>query len=621
VHDFYVTLLQQRTRFVAFSFVFLWAGILNAQNIPKPASVTPGGAQPQLERQPMPEVAPELVDVPPVARRPQEAQAGAKVTVLSFDLQLDGALTSAAGPELLQQANNILSSAVRNQPSEGMTIDQLQGAVDDVTDIFRAGGLALAWAYLPAQDIDTGKVIVKVLPGSLAKIEIEGNQRYKTDKIKAPLADLIGQPLNVKETEAAMLYVRDMPGVTPIAVLSKGDKPGTSNMTVQVDENPFTVGFSYDNYGSKLNGEDRGYAFLDWNNPLGIGDRLSVNILQTLSPSDNTYGGIKYDLPFGYKTTFSVYANVNDFEVKSSASNVGSEIEGDTYIYGVAGNWNIIRGRFFNASFRAAFDVKQADQKIDGTKTGEDDLTNLSAGFDVDGLDTLVFGLAGINSASLTFTHGLTDVMGSMDETGSRTLNNSNPASTRRLANGDYVGADFDKYNFNYQRLQRITKNNSLLLRGSYQWTDDSLLSIESMVVGGPYSVRAFPTSTEIIDRGGFASAEWITDIEGLFRLNFDRWTANVFLFYDYAGGNLVDDTDPLLAVDFDYEANVDLAGWGGGVEFGYTPDYGRFTLRLEGAKPTTTNYSDSTTLLIENGSEIDYDDNQYWARFGFQFN
>jgi hemolysin activation/secretion protein len=316
-----------------------------------------------------------------------------------------------------------------------------------------------------------------------------------------------------------------------------------------------------------------------------------------------------------------VYANVNDFEVKSSASNVGSEIEGDTYIYGVAGNWNIIRGRFFNASFRAAFDVKQADQKIDGTKTGEDDLTNLSAGFDVDGLDTLVFGLAGINSASLTFTHGLTDVMGSMDETGSRTLNNSNPASTRRLANGDYVGADFDKYNFNYQRLQRITKNNSLLLRGSYQWTDDSLLSIESMVVGGPYSVRAFPTSTEIIDRGGFASAEWITDIEGLFRLNFDRWTANVFLFYDYAGGNLVDDTDPLLAVDFDYEANVDLAGWGGGVEFGYTPDYGRFNLRLEGAKPTTTNYSDSTTLLIENGSEIDYDDNQYWARFGFQFN
>ncbi len=592
---------------------FFWSGLVYSQDIPPP--LTPGGARPQVDREEIPQAAPALIDVPPVIDRPLDVEEGPRIKVQSFDLQLGGSISSVISDELVQLANLALRTKISTQPPEGLTIGQMEQAASAVTDILRGGGLVLAWAYLPAQSIDDGIVIVEVLPGSLAAVEVEGNKRYKTDRLKASFQDLLGKPIRLKETETAILFVRDYPGVSPTAVLSQGSKPGTTNLTMRVIEDPVTGGVSYDNYGSELNGKQRLYGYLDWNNPLGYGDRLSLNVLQTLDPADNTYGGFKYDAPVNYRSTISLYANTNDFDVAATESQVGNDVSGKSYVAGVSVLFKMNRGRFFNSSLRAAIDVKKAEQEVNKDLTGEDKLSNIVLGVDVDGVDSLFGSALGINQGSIVLTHGKADFLGSMDPTGSSELNNSEPPSTRQLDNNDYVGADFDKLIFSYQRLQQITENNSLLIRGQYQWTDDALVSLEQFVLGGPYNIRAFPTSTELMDRGGYASAEWILDFDGVINLDTENWGINLFLFYDYGGGRLVDDTS------ISTPKSVDLAGWGGGLEVEFTPDFGRFTFRLEAADPTTTNFSDTTNDAITNGGPIDFEETQVWGRIGFQFN
>jgi hemolysin activation/secretion protein len=574
-----------------------------------PAPLTPGGARPQFEEMPMPQATPPVLQVPPAIDRPLDVEEGPRVVVDSFDLKLDPALANVSSDAVISSAQAALQSLVDNQPAEGLTIGQLEQGATAVTDIFRAEGFILAWAFLPAQTVDDGIVLINVLPGSLAAVEVEGNERYKTAKLQAPFENLIGQPIRLDQTETSILYVRDYPGVSPTAVLSQGEEPGTSNLTMRVTEDRINGGVSYDNYGSELNGDQRLYGFLDWNNPFGYGDRLSVNVLQTFSPADNTYGGIKYDAPMGYRSILSLYANTNTFEVAATTSGLDQDTAGKTFVAGASVLGKMVRGRFLNASVRAALDVKRTEQELSDSIIGEDKLTNFVFGIESDGVDQQYSPAIGVNQGSLYWTHGFTNFLGSMGSTGSNILNDSDPPSTRRLASGDYVGANYDKLLGSFQRLQRVTTNNSLLIRAAVQWSDDPMVSIEQLVLGGPYNMRAFPTSTTLVDKGGFASAEWIVDFFGLFGATTERWGTTGFLFYDYAGGHVNDPTNSV-------NQGADLAGWGAGIEAVYTPDFGRFTFRLEAADPTTKRIKSS---IVD--PELIEEETQVWARIGFNFN
>ena len=213
--------------------------------------------------------------------------------------------------------------------------------------------------------------------------------------------------------------------------------------------------------------------------------------------------------------------------------------------------------------------IKNAVLKNLPTET-EDNLTIASlflTGELVDG-----FGAGGINQFEVRYSQGIPDLFGSMLENG------DGGQSTRTGGSGINAGGDFSKFNIRYQRLQRITERNSVLLRAEGQFSDDLLVSLEQFILGGPNNVRAYPIAEFLADQGAFASIEWI--------INAGKLDSNssftVSFFGDYAYGK---NNDP-LANEID---DTDLGGYGLGLSFAHTGDNGnQFQFRVDVATPAT---------------------------------
>ena len=74
-----------------------------------------------------------------------------------------------------------------------LTIGLLQDIANEVTSYYRSKGFILAQAYVPAQTVSNGDVVIQVIEGNLAEIIVENNHDYLTGMMQRPFAGLIGQ--------------------------------------------------------------------------------------------------------------------------------------------------------------------------------------------------------------------------------------------------------------------------------------------------------------------------------------------------------------------------------------------------------------------------------------------
>jgi hemolysin activation/secretion protein len=556
-----------------------------------------GATQEARER---PRVEPDVLAIPSVPERPVQAEEGPRVRVTTFDLQIDPKLSDSTPPDLLTKVHAALDASVASQPEGGLTIGQMEAVARDVTQIFRASGLALAWAYLPAQNVQDGKVQMAVLLGVLGDIQAEGNKGYSLEWLSMPFDGLKNEPVNVSSLESAILRVRDYPGLSPAAVLSPGKTVGTSDLTLRVEERPVEFGLTGDNYGSKVNGEYRARAWASWNNPLGHADRLYVDVLQGFDPTENTYGDVIYTTGLGTSSiTGGIQYSLNAYDVDQDLLEQagGQPVDGEVTIYSIPLHAQLVRSRSLNLGVDFVFSHKDASfnqfcQGCDDTK--RDNITMGDLGMTMDVVDHLFGSALGITSFTAMYSYG--------ELNGDDDVPALGQTCTTSRQDGDLkcLGGTFSKGSFQVQRVQQLFKANSLLLRGFYQYTDDALVAIEQVALGGFYSVRAYGTSSELVDKGGFANAEWLLDIHELLPTRPQNWDLTAFLSADYGDGKL---NNPL---DSDPEV-VELKGWGGGMEFQYR--FGSrmvFAARFDVATPIDDEESEF--------SDFDDDDPRYWG-------
>jgi hemolysin activation/secretion protein len=514
--------------------------------------------------------------IPPAADRPLGEDQGPKIAVNSVKLDIDPKLAKLIDEEVSKSLKLTVDAALAAHREQGFTIGQLESLAAETTDVLRNAGFILAWAYLPEQTVADQTVIIAVLPGSLEAVKVEGNNRYTVDRLLAPFNPLMGVPVEKSAIENSILNVRNYPGLSTTAVFSPGTTTGSSELTLRVAEDPFDIAFVADNYGTPSTGETRLRAEMAWNNPFGRADSIAANILQTFNPTDNLYGGVRYQTPiFRPDLFFAAAYSHNAFDVG----------RGETAVLGLGGTTDIASMtvtknlRYTRRSkFDLSFDLSAKDAKLTGTgSAAQDKLTVLSLELAAEAVDNIFNG--GINQLQIKYSQGIPDFLGSMDSDGV----SGDALSTRQGGSGQRAGGDFGKTVIRYQRLQRISKSNSLLLRGEGQYTKDILTSLEEFLMGGPNSVRAYPVAEYLMDKGLFASAEWIVDLNRMF----DRTDASVSwslsAFADAARGGL---NDP-LPTEPDY---INLAGYGLGLSAGYTGSSGNtLGLRLDIATPYTS--------------------------------
>ena len=555
-------------------------------------NVSPGALEPEREVPMLPDVVDDnIVTVPSVAARPVSDDNGPVISVQKFVITYDE--PQLVSSEQSASASSLVSDYLQDSGNE-LSLTQLDDVAFLLTEQLRGSGLLLAKAILPAQEIESGAVLIRVFVGKFGAVDSEANVLYNKTKLQQPFESVIGDAVNVDFVESTILRLSDMPGFTAAAVFKPGNALGETRLTVKaVEEAPISYFAQADNYGVESTGDARLLLGVKVNNVTGHIDQLSVDALKTFSPGDLRNARLTYEITHpDLVHTFGLGFSKTSYDVEDEAVLVLG-IEGDTEIGEIFLRSQWIRQRNINVATRIGLALKRSnvDFTTFNVEQGVDRLTVFEATVVADALDTR---FRGVHRASLTFSHGFNGLLGSMDGQGN--------GESLGIVNGEQtLPGQFNKISASYSRLQSVVRNNSLLLHFNGQYSDDLLSSLERMSLGGPYTVRAYPVAEYVRDTAVFTSLAWVIN-GGVFSDGIAYgeygWSdiLSLSLFADYGWGKLKDGSGGPTST-------IDIAGWGVEAELTF-PDFGGFT-RLSAAKP----FDGSEAL---NGEDI-----QYWLSFG----
>lgn len=509
---------------IVFSILFL-SDFVVAGPLGLPDSARPGAVRPQPEIIPEAPIAQEDdVDIPAVIDRPFDIEEGPFVKVEEFRL-LDAEDLPKYGISLDEIQTTVLARIKRDQPETGLSIGNLQEVADEVTRYYRSKGLILSTAVIPVQTVSNGIVDIQIFVGTLGRVIAESHEKYSEKVLRKPFLNIIGEPVTQESVEAALLTLTDYPGLSVFGVFQPGQKVGEADIVLKVQEEKwYDVSYRADNHGLQETGRNRFRTIIDWNNPTGYADKISVTYQQTYNPKNNDYWSLDYTRFLGNGFTLGLGAFKNRFDIGGEFAS--SFIAAETTNQSLFIEKSFFRSRQKNLSADLSLTRKVSRTTTNSAQTNIDRLAVLALEANYDSVDTFhpfrpiiklfdkdasdSFG-GGLNFATLTYARGFNDILGAMGSAGDQVAGAANSRTSRRgnQAN-ELASGQFDKLSGNYQRLQLLTKNQSVLFRSEFQWSNDILPSLEQYSVGGPENVRGFPDAQGLFDRAYFFSLEYI---------------------------------------------------------------------------------------------------------------
>lgn len=172
----------------------------------------------------------------------------------------------------------------------------------EISRLHRDAGYHLTRALIPPQDIKRGIVIIRIIPGSVAELVVQGDEanRFGTRRMLAPIAE--ERPARLATLERQLLLVNDLPGVRvkDTTLEEMGTGSGKFRLTVILHSWSVFVSAGFDNAASNAVGPWQAYFGGALNSLIVPGDTLAVNLSSVPgSTQELRYGRISYDAPLG----------------------------------------------------------------------------------------------------------------------------------------------------------------------------------------------------------------------------------------------------------------------------------------------------------------------------------
>jgi len=488
---------------------------------------------PEREIPLLPEVlADDIVSVPAIGVRPLEDNGGATIPIKLFVISYDqpAALTAIQLEGAQQLTVDFLA-----QHHHQLNFSQLDDLVFSLTQYLRDNGFMLAQALLPAQEIKSGEVSLRVLLGTLGDVVVEDNLQYHAKVLTHPFQAVMGDPVKLSTIESKILRLNDLPGLSTTALFKAGDDLGETRTTIKVlEEEKLEFFFKADNYGADVSGVARLLTGFTVNNLSGYGDKLSVEGLKTFDSGDLSNFSISYEITEPELIhTFGLGFSESRYDLKGSLKDLG--IDGDIEIGQLYMRSQWLKSRDLNVSTQISFALKRSNIFIGqlNRDEGVDRLAVARASLVAEGASIR---FRGIYRARLSISQGLNNSFGSMNSRG------NNDSLTQAIDGTNTLSGEFLKYNNSYTFLRTLSRNHSLFIHLNGQFTEDWLPTLEKISLGGPYSVRAYPVAEYARDSGVLASLAWQTNGGApLDFIAFGDYTWNEILqlsiFADYAMG------------------------------------------------------------------------------------
>jgi hemolysin activation/secretion protein len=423
-------------------------------------------------------------------------------------------------------SNEDLAKVTQSFTNREITSGELEEARRAVTLHYINHGYVSSGAILPDQSPTNGIVTIRVIEGHISRIEVRGNRWLRDGFITSRLDRWEGPPLNVNQLTEGLQLLRQNPNVRQVnAELKPGAAPGESVLDARVvDEQPFRVGLQADNHRPPSVGAEEISLLVADLNLTGHSDAL--NIRYGIADSGNEGFGFSgfdnveasYALPLNrYDTTIGGHGSKLDTSIIEQPF-VDLNIDSETISYGVFLRQPFFQAANHEAAFTVAFDRRQNDTKLFGVPF------NVSPGAENGRMIVSVLRLSQewlgrsqnqVLALRSTFNVGL-DVLDATDH-----ASEPNGQFFSWLGQAQYV-----RRLFNTQ--------NQLVFRLTGQWSDEPLLALEQLSLGGAETVRGYRENTLVRDRG------IISSLELRFPVLFNKAGAGIVSvapFFDFGGG------------------------------------------------------------------------------------
>lgn len=386
--------------------------------------------------------------------------------------------------------------------SREFSFADLQALAARITAYYKAQGYLLAYAYLPAQDVLEGQVEIAVLEGRVSAVQLTNPSRHRDAAVRATLANIqLDAPLYNPVLERSLLLLSDLPGSTVQATLKPGASVGTSELDIEVRDQPgrgmLSGDTSIDNQGGHATGEYRVGVGINLSSPLHLGDTLDMRLLG--AGKGFHYGRVAWQVPVGNDgLKLGLAGSSMDYRLQEDFAAL--QAHGSATTIGAYLLYPVIRSRFTNVNAQLSYDRTKTNDRTDSTGSR----TTKALGVTQAGLSGSFYdGLGGLNVGVLNLVMGQLSV-------------DSNDR-------GSYT-----KTGFQLGRTQRLSDAWQLRGQLSGQLAQRDLPSSEKFSLGGAQAVRAYPQGEAPTDDG------WLMTLE-LGYLFAPQWQA--LLFRDEAQG------------------------------------------------------------------------------------
>ena len=380
-----------------------------------------------------------------------------------------------------------------------ISAEELEQARLAVTAHYVQGGYVNSGAVLDDQDLEGGVITFKIVEGTLDEIEVRGNRWLRTSFIKRRIAHWARPPLQVGRLQEALLLLNEQPMIVKVnADLQPAGEPGKSRLVVNVKERfPFAAGLEFSNDRPASVGAEHLDLLASDRSLTGNGDALDLRLgllNRSKSGAKSSFDNfaVSYLLPLSsWDTTLKLAYQQNDYAIiEEPFSELG--IDGRSNSFDVT----LRQPLYHTLSSEFALSLTGSRRHSESFLGGK--RFSLSPGA-VDGATTVTvvrFGQEWLYRSQqqvIALRSSFHFGVDALDATKNGTARDGRFFAW--LGQGQYV-----------RRLDQ--RGTQVILRGDVQWTNDQLLSLEELSIGGIATVRGYRENQLVRDKGAIGSVE-----------------------------------------------------------------------------------------------------------------
>lgn len=388
-----------------------------------------------------------------------------------------------------------LPAALRQQidtDHAGQCLDskKLENILALITKSYIDQGLITSRAYLPAQDLRTGTLTIRVVEGRIEKYELDAT-RPGGVSLSGAFPAAPGELLNLRDLEQGTDQLNRLGSNSATLDVRPGQQPGESVVVVRNPSRlPARLFLSADNLGTPATGRDSLTGTLSLDSLLGLNELIAITQRNSV-PHDADHRSrataLLLSVPWGYWNVGADLSRTSYGNRITQASGNTLLAEGRTDTVGLTVDRVLLRNAGSRLSASARIGTQDTTSYVGGELLGVASRKLAMSDLSLSGFVALG---GGVLNGRLAWAHGLKG-LGALHD----------PAGLAR----DQPHAQFDKLNVDLgfdRRFKLADTTFAWSSQFSAQRAFDTLYGSQQFLIGGPGSVRGSLVNTLSGDNG-----------------------------------------------------------------------------------------------------------------------